>query len=244
MSQPGNPFDAGMPPELAEIIDIHRGLFGGYTMMADGADAGAADAGLQGASGAQDAQPSDGQSDAQNGVQQESDADKIARLTSELTAARQEAGKSRVNAKETAAAEARNQLVQELGKALGIVKDDTPPDPAVLQQQYAAIAYENGSLKGQLQASETKLAALITAAAQGINPAALLDSNSFLKSIEGLAPTDADKIAAAIKTASDQNPTLKAQAAKSGPEFNGGTGGQAKPTTLEEAVAAKLGATS
>lgn len=157
---------------------------------------------------------------------------------------RKENASSRSNAKQQAATEARNSLVQELGKALGLVKDDTPADPKELQAQIATIGGENTSLKAQAQAAETRQAALLAAITQGANPVALLDSNSFLKSIEGLAPTDTEKINAAITAALSTNPSLKATPAvtKSGPEINGGTGGQGKPTTLEEAVAAKLGA--
>lgn len=231
-----------MPPELAEIIAVHRGLFGGFTMTATegGEDAQATtdDAATQTETGDQSGAQAASEPATETAEQT------IARLTSELSAARAEAGKSRVNAKQAAADEARTQLVTELGKALGLVKDDAPTDPAALQQQIAATGAENAALKQAAQFAETRQVALLAAAAQGANPAALLDSNSFLESIKGLAPADTEKINAATKTAIENNPTLKAQAAKSGPEFTGGTGGQAKPTTLEEAVAAKLGATS
>ena len=232
-----------MPPELAEIIAVHRGLFGGYTMAADegGESASQPDAGgTDDAAQAGTEAAGEGTQDAKTETAEQT----IARLTSELSAARAEAGKSRVNAKQAAADQARTDLVNELGKALGLVNDDEPADPAALQQQIAATGTENTELKAQLVASDTKLAALLAAASQGVNPAALLDSNSFLASLKGLAPTDAEKINAAIKTAIENNPTLKAQAAKSGPEFTGGPGGQAEPTSLEDAVATKLGTSS
>ncbi len=230
-----------MPPELAEIIAIHRGLFGGFTMTATATEGG------DGAATTADTQTGEQATD-QSGAQSATDTatetaeQTIARLTSELSAARAEAGKSRINAKQAAADEARTQLVTELGKALGLVKDDTPTDPAALQQQIAATGAENAALKQAAQFAETRQVALLTAAAQGANPAALLDSNSFLESIKGLEPTDAEKINAAIKTAIDNNPTLKAQAAKSGPEFTGGTGTAGKPKNLADAISQHYGA--
>jgi len=242
-----------MPAELAEIIATHRGLFGGYTMTAPAAEpvtpaapvAPAAPvvappvapvtpavAAAAPAAPAAPVTPPPAETPEQT----------IARLTAEVAAARAEAGKTRVNAKQTAADEARAALVQELGKTLGLV-ENTPTDPAQLQQQVAAVGTENTSLK-------TQQAALLAAVALGANPVALLDSNSFLKSLEGLAPTDSEKINAAITAAVTSNPALKttAQAApvvpKSGPEITGGPGGPNKPTTLEEAVAAKLAAAS
>lgn len=230
-----------MPPELAEIIAVHRGLFGGFTMTATEGGEGASQSTTDTA-GAQTGTQAGTQAGEQSDTTTETPEQTIARLTSEVASARAEAGKSRVNAKQAAADEARTALVNELGKALGLVKDDSPTDPAALQQQIAATGAENAALKQAIQAAETRQAALLAAAGQGVNPAALLDSNSFLESLKGLAPTDTEKITTAITAAVTANPALKAQAAKSGPEFTGGPGGQAKPTTLEDAVANKLGA--
>jgi hypothetical protein len=254
MSHPGNL----IPAELAEIIATHRALFGGYTMTAAPAEPAAPAAGAAPVVPAAPAvppvvapivpavtPPPAVVPPVVTPPANETETDKIARLERDLAAARQEAGKSRVNAKAAAAEEARTALVNELGKALGLVKDDTPTDPAVLQQQIAATGTENATLKAQAQAAETRLVAILAAITAGANPVALLDSNSFLKALDGLAPTDTEKITAAITAAITANPLLNAQvASKSGPEFTGGPGGLTKPTTLEEAVAAKLAAAS
>ncbi|AVH58388.1 MULTISPECIES: hypothetical protein [Streptomyces] len=161
----------------------------------------------------------------------------IARLTSELTAARKDAGKSRVTAKQQAADDARNELAQQIGKALGIVKDDAPADPAQLTQQLAA---------EQAKARQTavELAVYRTAPAAGANPDALLDSRAFADAVAALDPTDTDGITAAIKAAVTANPRLAGQAPKGpergGAEFNGPPAAERKPATLEQAIAARM----
>ena len=244
MPKPGNPFVVpGMDPELAELINVHRGLFGGFTMTAPPAEPPAQTPAEPAATQQPPATPAAPQAPTPPtpGSNLPDDVEALKAMIADL---RKENASSRSNAKQQAADDARNSLVQELGKALGLVKDDPPADPKALQAQIATIGGENTSLKTQAQAAETRQAALLAAITAGANPVALLDSNSFLKSIEGLAPTDTEKITAAITAAISTNPSLKAApvAPKSGPEINGGTGGQGKPTNLEEAIAAKLGA--
>jgi hypothetical protein len=162
----------------------------------------------------------------------------IARLESELTAARKDAGKSRVTAKQQAADDARNELAQQIGKALGIVKDDAPADPAQLTQQLAA---------EQAKARQTavELAVYRTAPAAGANPDALLDSRAFADAVAALDPTDTDAIKAAITAAVTANPRLAGQQSPAGParggaEFNGPPAAERKPATLEQAIAARM----
>lgn len=150
----------------------------------------------------------------------------IARLEKELEKARAEAAKSRVNAKNTAAEQARQDLAQQIGKALGLVKDDDKADPAKLTEQLTA-----------RQASErdalVRLAVYETTDQHGGNPAALTDSRTFLAKAAQLDPTATDfaaQVAAAAKEAVTANPTLKAAAQAAAPaggvEFTGaGSGG-------------------
>lgn len=222
-----------IPADLAEVIAVHRDLFGGWTMTAAAPEGAPAAPAEPPATPSQPAAPAAPQPPAQPPAG-ETPEQTIARLTAELTSARQEAGKSRVNAKQAAAEEARQSLVQELGKALGLVKTDEPVDPAKLTAQLT-------EQQATAAAAQVQLAVFKAAAKHGADAESLLDSNSFLRSLDGLAPTDADKIDAAIKAAVDANPKLKTApvAGRSGAEFAGGTGETRKqPTSLDAAVRA------
>ena len=239
---PGTRPPVFVPAGLAEVIALHREMFGGWTMTATAPEGGAP------AAPAASAEPpaTPGQPPASAAPQQpaqppvgETPEQTISRLTAELTSARQEAGKSRVNAKQAAADEARNSLVQELGRALGLIKTEGEQvDPAKLTAQ---LTEQQAAATG----AQVQLAVFKAAAKHGADPEALLDSNTFLRSLDGLAPADADKIDAAIKAAVETNPKLKTApaAGRSGAEFAGGTGEQRKqPASLDAAVRAAYGA--
>ncbi|MFF7234407.1 hypothetical protein [Streptomyces sioyaensis] len=143
----------------------------------------------------------------------------IARLEQELAAARAEAGKSRVTAKQKAADDARQELAQQIGKALGIVKDDAPADPAQLTQQLEAE-------QSKARTTAVELAVYRTARDAGGDPDALLDSRSFAAAIADLDPTDTAAVKAAVEQAVAGNPKLAAVQqpagpARSGAEFSG-----------------------
>ncbi|GAB2731774.1 hypothetical protein [Streptomyces bullii] len=164
----------------------------------------------------------------------------IARLQKELKAANADAAKARTNAKKQAADEARNEIVQELGKALGLVKDDkeTPPDPAALKAQIeqATAAHRETAVE---------LAVYRGASKYGADPDALTDSRAFLRSIKDLDPSDegfAKAVNAAIKKAVDDNPKLKSAPAapeRTSSDFNGGAGGSSEPDSIDEIRAAR-----
>ncbi|MFF5972222.1 hypothetical protein ACFY7C_11955 [Streptomyces sp. NPDC012769] len=152
----------------------------------------------------------------------------IERLKKDLADARKEAAKDRTTAKQQAADDAVKQLTEKLGKALGLVKEDTPPDPAALAK---AIEQKDAALTehaAQLRAKDIELAVWTRADKAGAKAAALLDSRSFLRAISGLDPTDKDFTSAldeAIKTAVKDNPGFAAQqASRSGGDLSGGTG--------------------
>ncbi|TXL91590.1 hypothetical protein [Streptomyces sp. IB2014 016-6] len=161
----------------------------------------------------------------------------IARLQKELKAANGESAKARTTAKKAAADEARTEIVQELGKALGLVKDekDTPPDPAALTAkiEQATAAHRETAVE---------LAVYRGAGKYGADPDALTDSRAFLNSIKGLDPSDegfGKAVSAAIKKAVEDNPKLKVgtQApASSAGDFGGGTGDGdgSDPTDIDE----------
>ncbi|MFD6415995.1 hypothetical protein [Streptomyces sp. NPDC060194] len=164
----------------------------------------------------------------------------IARLQKELRAANGESAKARTTAKKAAADEARAEIVQELGKALGLVQDDkdTPPDPAELTRQITAAQAAH-------RETAVELAVYRGAARHGADPDALTDSRAFLASIKGLDPADegfAKAVQAAIKKAVDDNPKLKtapAAPARASGDFNGGAGGSSEPQSIDEIRAAR-----
>ncbi|WP_328426019.1 hypothetical protein [Streptomyces sp. NBC_00443] len=171
---------------------------------------------------------------------EETPAATIARLQKELKLANADAGKARTNAKKQAADEARTEIVQELGKALGLIKDDkdTPPDPAALTAQIekATAAHRETAVE---------LAVYRGASKYGADPDALTDSRAFLSSIKGLDPSDegfAKAVNAAIKKAVDDNPKLKVATTpdRTSSDFNGGAGGSSDdPDDIDSIRAAR-----
>jgi hypothetical protein len=165
--------------------------------------------------------------------------DPIAKVIRE---ARAEAGKERTTAKENAAKEAREQLL----KDLGLLKPDEAPDPAKLAAEIGNKDTRIGELEASSRTQAIELAAYKAAGKHEANPAALLDSRSFLESVAGLDPTAEDfgtKLDAAIKAAVDGNQQLRAVPGvprRGGGEFAGGPGTTGRPTSLGQAVAAAL----
>lgn len=88
---------------------------------------------------------------------------------------------------------------------------------------------------------------LLSAIDAGADHAALLDSRAFLAKVANLDPTGSkftSEVKAAVEAALKENPKLKAAqvAGKGGVDNAGGTGENgAKPTTLEDAIAQKMG---
>ncbi|GGR71118.1 MULTISPECIES: hypothetical protein [Streptomyces] len=153
----------------------------------------------------------------------------VKRLEKELADARRDAGKARTDAKKQAADDAVKALTQQLGKALGFVKDDTPPDPAKLAE---AIAQKDTALSQKesvIRAKDVELAVWARADKLQAKAGALLDSRSFISAISSLDPSDKGFQAAldqAIKDAVKNNPAFAATASagKSGGDLSGGTG--------------------
>jgi hypothetical protein len=153
----------------------------------------------------------------------EDPAAELERLRKELRQANADAAKARTTAKKNAAEEAKAELVQQMGKALGIIKDDADeaPDPAKLTAEIerATAAHRETAVE---------LAVYRGASKHGADPDALTDSRAFLKSIADLDPSDeefAKKVNAAIKQAVADNPKLKATSApaRASADFNGAT---------------------
>src|SRR5690606_17931146 len=159
-----------------------------------------------------------------------------------ITDLRRENGAARTNAKAQAADEARTALVQELGKALGLVKDgEQAPKPEELTAQVQAA-------QQAARAAQVELAVHRAAATHKADPSALLDSRAFLAKVADLDPTADDfgeKVTAAIKQAVSDNPKLlAAQAAGASSVDHAGGSGEARtrtPKPLADAVAGHYG---
>lgn len=166
----------------------------------------------------------------------------IARLTAEVASARAEAGKTRVNAKATAADEARQQLTKDIAKALGLTKDgEQAPDPKALADQ---LAEQQAAAKG----ASVELAIYKHAATASADPSVLTDSRSFMDTVNKLDPTAADfgsKVVEAMKKHVEAHPRLHTSGqapARSGAPLPGGSGGRTKTNpTLSGAVADHYG---
>lgn len=142
-------------------------------------------------------------------------ADTIARLEKELADARREAGKTRTNAKQRAADEARQELTQQL---LGIL------DPAQAGQEATPeqLAEQLRTSQAEARHKAVELAVYRTAQDAGADPEALLDSRQFATAVADLDPSDTDAVKAAITTAIDANPRLAAPPAAPAPPRGGG----------------------
>lgn len=105
-----------------------------------------------------------------------------------------------------------------LATALGIKKDDAPPDPAVLTGQIE-------TEKSSRQAAERQLAVYRVAAdpAVAANASRLLDSSSFLASIKDIDPTDTAALTEKVKAAVEADAVFRAAGATpTTPPFPGG----------------------
>jgi hypothetical protein len=152
----------------------------------------------------------------------ETPAETVARLEAEVAKLRKENGNDRVNAKKTAADEARVEMAQTVGKALGIITDG-PIDPAALTDQIAAA-------KAEANQSAVELAVYRASEAAGGDPVALLDSRTFLANVADIDPSDTAALAAVITAAVGENPRLgKAAPVPSGMKPNPAQGRSASP---------------
>jgi hypothetical protein len=153
----------------------------------------------------------------------------------EIERLRRENAKDRTDAKARAAEEARTDLAQTIGKALGLVADDTPVDPAALTEQLT-------TTQAEAKQARVELAVFRNAASAGGDPAALLDSASFLKSLDAIDPNDTSAVAEVIKKAVEANPRLGAAPSEPRPPApnpaQGASAGGAAPGFDEQIAAA------
>lgn len=162
-----------------------------------------------------------------------------------LKAARDEAAQNRIKARDAqkAAEDAAAQntaLIQSIGKALGLVKDDDgegdAPDAEALAQQVA---------ESQAKAAEAARELAVYKAARGANadPDKLLDSRSFLNSIKDVDPTDTTAVTKAVEDAvkANQSFALGRVSGASTADTASGPGGGSAPkaaVSIHDAVTA------
>lgn len=120
----------------------------------------------------------------------------------EIKRLRAENGAARTNAKAQAAEEARKELAASIGKLLDPEATE-PTDPAALAEQVT-------TSQAEAKQARVELAVFRNAASAGGDPAALLDSSSFLKSLDAIDPSDSAAITAAIQSAVAANARLGA----------------------------------
>lgn len=212
-----------------------------------GSDSGDADGDGAGGGSGSDGSSSDGDgsdSSSAQGKDGDASAATIARLEKELAYARKDAGKARTAAKQQAADDAVKDLTTKLGKALGFVTDDTPPDPKALAEAIAKKDTTISEKESVIRAKDVELAVWSRADKLQAKAGALLDSRAFVAKLAALDPSEEGFTAAldkAIKDAVKENGAFAAvqSAGASGGDLSGGTGeGSAKqrPTSLSAAV--------
>lgn len=141
-------------------------------------------------------------------------------LRAEIARLRRENGAARTNAKTQAADEARAEFAQQIGKILGLVDDDAPTDPSALTEQLTAT--QAAARQAQIEL------AVYRAAGTDADPAALLDSRSFLEKVANVDPADSDALSQVIAEAVAANPRL-GKATSPGMKPNPAQGRSASP---------------
>lgn len=160
--------------------------------------------------------------------------------------AREEAGKSRTVAKQNAAEEARQELLGTISKALG-VEGDKPPTPEELTRQLTQSQSALSAAQEQATSAAIELHVYKTALRLGADADALLDSRSFCDKIDNIDVSKPEafntEVEAAITEALDANPKLRTGLVprRGGGDFTGGPGTRQRPTSLHDAIAARLG---
>lgn len=118
----------------------------------------------------------------------------------EIERLRKENAKDRTTAKTQAAEDAKKEMAQTIAKALGLVEDDAS-DPAKLTESLTAS-------QAEAKRARVELAVFRNAASAAGDPAALLDSTSFLATLDAIDPSDSAAVSAAISAAVAANPRL------------------------------------
>jgi hypothetical protein len=162
----------------------------------------------------------------------------VKKLREEAAAARVKGKEAAEQAKKDAAAAAEQALTEKWAKALGLVKDDEPADPAELlkqaEEREKQIAAERDAAAERLRAYERKDAVTKAVNAVDGDLESILDSRKVSAEIEKLDTTADDfaaQVAAIVSAAVESNPKLKKAPAQVAAPRSGGdlSGGNAAP---------------
>lgn len=124
-----------------------------------------------------------------------------------------------------AAKAARDELVTELGKALGLVDTEAPATPEALTEQVTTLTTERDDARDDARAARVELAVWRAAADHRADAELLLDSSRFKTTLADVDPTDAEAIDEAIKDFVSKNPRFLTQAVgSSSADHAGGSG--------------------
>lgn len=115
-----------------------------------------------------------------------------------------------------------------IAKALGLKQDDTAPDPAKLAEQVTA---------EQQRARDAQVQLAVYRNSKGVDVDALLDSKSFTDTLTDVDPTNAEAVAAAVKSFVDAHPRFKVDSTptpgQAGIGVTGGGTGPVDPRTAD-----------
>lgn len=106
-----------------------------------------------------------------------------------------------------------------IAKALGLKPEDSPPDPAALAAEIEAEKSKTTTAETRAANAERRLAVYLASSEHAANPAALLDSATFLASLEAIDPADTEAISDAVKKAAEDD---RFKAIPPAPSFFGG----------------------
>lgn len=208
--------DLSAPGGLEALFAYHRARFGDARMMADTAPA---EAGVPAAAPAvavavpapapAPAPPTPAPPAARESVPERVEdlpdwAQKLIRDTRQEAAA-QRTGKSQVE-------QERQAMLDGIAQALGLKKDDAPPDPAKLQELLAQRQASIEQLNAQVRERAVEVEAFRAAAKAGADGSRLLDSRSFLAEVGKLDPAAGDftaRLDGAVQAALTANPGLR-----------------------------------
>lgn len=171
------------------------------------------------------------------------DAAYVKKLRDEAADARVKGREAAEKAAQEAAEAASKELTEKLGRALGLIADDTPPDPADLlkaaQEREAQLAADRDAVAEKLRNFERRDALTRAANTAEADLEAILDSRKVNEAIAKL-DTNADDFAAqvaeVVSAAVESNPKLKKAPAQAAAPRSGGdmSGGNATPNSQGE----------